>query len=240
MLGRPDMTLRGQREALAQAASQASTLGNDVFGQAMQSAQGLIRDAQSFAPGEATPGNGITAEALAALWQGQNQGIQGEIDNVNGQLNGTDSYPQFNAGSAGEQQIYEGLMKRGFAPDEAQAAILNFMDESGLNPSITEGAPNVHGTRGQGLYQLTDTRDGVGRRSDYLRFVEQNGYKQPWDIDSQLDFFAWETQNTEKAAWDRVRAAQGVGGKASAMVEHFLRPAKEHRIARQQKYSKHG
>ena len=86
------------------------------------------------------------------------------------------------------------------------------------------------------MYQLTDMADGTGRRSDYLNFVKQNGYKNPWDIDSQLDFFKWETENTEKAAWDRVRAAEGVGAKASAMVKNFLRPAKEHQITRQNKY----
>ena len=232
MLERPNLSFRSQRDALAQAASTAAV--DSTYGQAMQSAQGLIRDAavKGQQAAQATIGNGVTAEALAALWAGRNSGMDASTQPMpnNGQA------PQFNSTNESEQYIYQGLLKRGFSPEEAQASILNFKDESGLNPVITEGAPNVHGTRGQGLYQLTDTGNGIGRRTDYLNFVKQNGYQNPWDIDSQLDFFKWETDNTEKAAWDRVRSAQGVGAKASAMVENFLRPAKEHRITRQNKY----
>lgn len=135
-----------------------------------------------------------------------------------------------------EQVIYEGLLARGFTPVQAKGSLMNFKDESGLVADITEGKPNAMGTRGQGLYQLTDNAQGVGRRNDYLNFMQQNGRKDAWSVDSQLDFYKWETQNTEKANWNKFANAATEGEFAAGMVQHFLRPAKEHMISRQNRY----
>lgn len=247
MLERPKLSFNKQREALSQAASTASV--DSGFGQAMQSAQGLLSGfAKATQGGPIKTDNGVTAEALAALWDGRNSGLASGIENIQGQINNISDNPnmasaaKMGEGPAGstEKYLIDGLQKRGFTPEQAQAFVLNFKDESGLQADITEGAPNVHGTRGQGIYQLTDTAEGVGRRSDYLKFVKERGYQNPWDYDSQLDFLRWEVDNTEKGAWNKIQQMQGVGNIASGIVEHFLRPAAEHRIARQKKYMTYG
>lgn len=85
MLERPNLSFKSQRDALAQAASTAAV--DSTYGQAMQSAQGLIRDAaiRGQQAAQAPIGNGVTAEALAALWAGRNGGPTSEIASASGQ-----------------------------------------------------------------------------------------------------------------------------------------------------------
>lgn len=87
MLERPNLSFRSQRDALAQAASTAAV--DSTYGQAMQSAQGLIRDAavRGQQASQAPIGNGVTAEALAALWAGRNGGLTSENSNTSSSTN---------------------------------------------------------------------------------------------------------------------------------------------------------
>lgn len=232
MLGRPDLSYQGQREALAAAATGAEV--NDTYGQAMRAASGLISEQAKMGQQLAAPvGNGVTVDALRALWNGQNSGIQSQIDGTNAQLSGIQ-----NQGPQTDRETYlvNGLVIRGMPESMAQAFVINMKDESGLKSDITEGAPNVHGTRGQGLYQLTDIRDGVGRRTDYLNFMKNRGANDLWSDDSQLDFAMWEYNNTEKANWQKVAALSGVGNQAAGIAQYVLRPAQEHLNARMAKY----
>lgn len=234
MLGRPDLSFKSQREALSQAASAAPT--GDIYGQAMQSAQNLLNNVQNIGNMARTVDNsGISKEALLALWNGRNSDVQGEINAIDNKLNELNTNSPANMGDRAKY-LTDLAIKKGFDPQTAQALVLNMQDESGLKNDIVEGAPNVHGTRGQGLYQLTDTKPGVGRRSDYLNFMKNNGRNDLWSDDSQMEFAWWERNNTEKANWDRVMGMNGVGNRASGIVEHVLRPAREHRINRQNRY----
>lgn len=130
-----------------------------------------------------------------------------------------------------ERQIYDGLIARGMSPDLAAAWILNFKDESGLNPGINEIAPLVPGSRGgYGLYQLTGPR-----RRAYEAYAAERGL--PLDsVDAQLDFMMTELQGPEARAWEKIQAAGNTGDAAAAIVTHFLRPAEEHRSRREAKY----
>ena len=61
--------------------------GDNGFGQAIQSAQSLLSEATRRGVASQVPaGNGITAEALAALWDGRNAVMQSAIDNVNAEI----------------------------------------------------------------------------------------------------------------------------------------------------------
>ena len=236
MLGRPDLSFKSQREALAQAATGADV--ENTYGQAMRAAAGLIAEQQRLGQAALAPvGNGITKEALEALWNGRDAGLQSQIDGTNQKLSGIQS-----AGPQTDRESYlvNGLIQRGMNPQMAEAFVINMKDESGLKSDITEGAPNVHGTRGQGLYQLTDVRPGVGRRSDYLNFMAQRGDNNLWSDDSQLDFAMWEYNNTEKANWAKVAQMQGVGNMAAGIAKYVLRPASEHLASRTAKYLKLG
>lgn len=239
MLGRPDLSFKGQREALGQAA-QATPTG-DIYGQAMQSAQNLLQSAANIGfQNRPVDVSGISKETLEALWKGRNSGIQSEIDKTNDQINrlhegNAENVANINS-SERATQLTQLAIKHGFSPSLAQAFVLNMQDESGLRNDVVEGTANVHGTKGQGLFQLTDVAEGRGRRTDYLNFMKANGRNDFWSDDSQMAFAWYERNGTEKANWDRVEAMNGVGNQASGIVQHVLRPAREHRIARQNKY----
>lgn len=130
-----------------------------------------------------------------------------------------------------EQYILQGLVQRGLPPHVAQAFVMNFKDESGLNPGINEHNPTVPGSRGGfGLYQLTGPR-----RVAYENFAAQRGVN-PADVDAQLDFLMIEGQGPEKSAFQQILAAPDVGSAASAITTKFLRPAPQHQQSRVAKY----
>lgn len=130
-----------------------------------------------------------------------------------------------------EAEIYNGLIQRGLPPHIAEAFMLNFKDESGLNPGINEIAPLVPGSRGgYGLYQLTGPR-----RRAYEAFAAERGA--PVDsVDAQLDFMMMELQGPESRAWQKISAAPDTGQAAAAVVNYFLRPAEQHRAKRTARY----
>lgn len=129
--------------------------------------------------------------------------------------------------------IRQGLINRGLAPHLADAAIINFQDESGLNPGINEKNPIVAGSRGgYGLYQLTGPR-----RREYEAFAAQRGVS-PDDVDAQLDFFMSELAGSEAAAGKKFLSAPDTATAAQVLVNDFLRPAPEHRQARLAKYGR--
>lgn len=127
--------------------------------------------------------------------------------------------------------LRDGLMRRGLPQHVADAFVMNFRDESGLNPGINEIAPIVPGSRGgYGLYQLTGPR-----RVAYERFAQERGVNLA-DPDAQMDFLMMELQGPEARAAQRILAAPDTGTAAAAIVRDFLRPAPEHRDRRTAQY----
>lgn len=140
-----------------------------------------------------------------------------------------------NQSSAGNKvdasYIKTGLIKRGLSPQVAEAFVWNMQDESGLDSGINEIAPLVKGSRGgYGLYQLTGPR-----RRQYEALADERGVAYN-DTDLQLDFLVWELENTEKRAGQKLQNVGSTEEAASIIVNDFLRPAKEHRISRTNKY----
>ncbi|MBQ0707838.1 phage tail tip lysozyme [Ochrobactrum sp. AP1BH01-1] len=144
-------------------------------------------------------------------------------------------------------EIKQGLEARGLPSHVADAFVMNFQDESGLNPGINEKNPIVPGSRGgYGLYQLTGPR-----RVAYEQFAQQRGVD-PSNTDAQLDFLAGElglpvqgVENlpffgSEGKAARSILSAPDTATAAQAIVNDFLRPAPEHRAARAAKYAKAG
>lgn len=133
------------------------------------------------------------------------------------------------------QYIRTGLVDRGLAPHIADAFIMNFQDESGLDPGINERNPIVPGSRGGfGLYQLTGPR-----RRAYEAFAAERGVPAS-DTDAQLDFLMTELRGPESAAAREIMAAQDTGTAAAAIVNRFLRPAESHRARRASRYMSAG
>jgi hypothetical protein len=130
------------------------------------------------------------------------------------------------------QTVRSGLIERGLPEHVADAFVVNFQDESGLNPGINEAKPLVPGSRGGfGLYQLTGPR-----RVAYEQFAQQRGVS-PDDTNAQLDFLMLEGQGSEKAAFDKILAAPDKATAAQTIVKDFLRPAPEHRDSRMARYA---
>ncbi len=141
--------------------------------------------------------------------------------------------PQPQSAPSGDMagRITSGLMQRGLPQHVAEAFVMNFDDESGLNPGINEQNPIVAGSRGGfGLAQWTGPR-----RRELEAFAQQQG-KPVDDLDMQLDFLMTELQGSERAAAQDILGAQDAGSAAAAIVNKFLRPAEEHRARREQSY----
>lgn len=117
----------------------------------------------------------------------------------------------------------------------ADAALLNFQDESGLNPGINEANPTVAGSRGGfGLYQLTGPR-----RVAYEEAAKAAGAPLN-DAIFQARYFKREMLGPEKAAAAKIMAAKDTGSAATAIATHFLRPAEKHLKRRVAAYSAYG
>jgi len=131
--------------------------------------------------------------------------------------------------------IRDGLVKRGLPEHVADGFVMNFKDESGLNPGINEQNPIVPGSRGGfGLAQWTGPR-----RKALEAFAAQRGVPVD-DPNMQMDFLVQELQGPEARAAQRIMASQDAGSAAQAIVNDFLRPAEQHRAARAAKYGQSG
>jgi hypothetical protein len=168
--------------------------------------------------------DGEYAQALGAWSQSQPQG------QFQGQSQGQ-AQPGSAAGSDAAA-IRAGLIQRGMPEHIADGFIMNFRDESGFNPGINEASPLVPGSRGGfGLYQVTGPR-----RRQYEAFAQSRnvGFD---NVDAQLDFLMHELRTTESSAAQKIFATQNAGQAGAAIVQNFLRPAEEHRIARVARYT---
>lgn len=130
-----------------------------------------------------------------------------------------------------EGRIVKGLTDRGLPEHVAQGFVMNFRDESGLNPGINEIEPLVPGSRGGfGLAQWTGPR-----RRQLEAFAAERGAPVD-DMDLQMDFLVQELQGTEANAGRTILSTRNRSEAAQAIVNDFLRPAEEHRARRAAQY----
>jgi hypothetical protein len=128
--------------------------------------------------------------------------------------------------------IRQGLIDRGMPAHVADGFVMNFQDESGLNPGINEQNPTVAGSRGGfGLAQWTGPR-----RKALEAFAAQRGAPVS-DTNVQLDFLMTELQGPESAAWQKIAGTNDAGQAGAAIVNNFLRPAEQHRAQRAAEYT---
>jgi hypothetical protein len=133
--------------------------------------------------------------------------------------------------AADPASIKAGLVARGLPEHVAEGFVMNFQDESGLNPGINEVSPLVPGSRGGfGLYQLTGPR-----RVAYEQFAAERGVPVD-DVDAQLDFLMTELQGSEARAAGAILSTKSPGEAGAAIVNEFLRPAESHRASRAAEY----
>lgn len=128
--------------------------------------------------------------------------------------------------SNASQEAVAAMQELGYPEHVIQGFLMNYQDESGMRANAVESEDNVHGTRGKGIYQLTGSRKE--------QFESQ--YKGDWSIRNQVKFQDWELNNTETGARDAIFASKNAGDAGAAIVNKFLRPAEEHRAAREASY----
>lgn len=160
-------------------------------------------------------------------WQdGQRRELAGLSGAIVGARTEGQDYGQSAPTQGVQAQVYQGLLARGMPEHIAQGFMMNFQDESGFNIGVEEATPNVHGTRGKGLYQLT------GDRRERFEAKYGNNYS----IDNQLDFLMEELGGFESRAWETIRNSQNAAEAGANIVNNFLRPADEHARSRTAKY----
>ena len=207
-----------------------SALGND-FSPVGHWTQGAARVVNALA--------GNLREGRAR--QAEDAGVAGARERVSGILSGASPVASALAGEtvapatmpSGDMAaaIRSGLIERGLPEHIADGFVMNFQDESGLNPGINEENPIVPGSRGGfGLAQWTGPR-----RVALEQFAAQRGVA-PSDLNAQLDFLVSELQGPEAAAAQSIFGAQNAGEAGAAIVNNFLRPSEEHRNRRAQAY----
>lgn len=127
-----------------------------------------------------------------------------------------------------QERLFNEYVERGFTPEQAWGIVANNQAESGLNPGINEINPVVEGSRGGfGLNQWTGPR-----RRAFEAYASERDLPLD-DIDLQADFMMHEFNTTEKAAYERLKAAKTEEEAAYAYSKGFLRPGHdntEHRM----------
>jgi hypothetical protein len=132
----------------------------------------------------------------------------------------------------GSDAIRQGLISRGLPEHVADGFMMNFQDESGMNPGINEQNPTVPGSRGGfGLAQWTGPR-----RRALEAFAAERGVP-AGDANMQLDFLMTELQGPESNAAQSIFGASDSGQAGAAIVNKFLRPAEAHRASREARYT---
>lgn len=121
-------------------------------------------------------------------------------------------------GSPVARMAFDEFVKAGYPPAAAAALVGNMYAESGYNPKA------VHdGGTGYGLYGYRDPTPGQGRRTNLLRFAQEQGMD-PADPRTQVKFTISELQGPEAKAGEALRNATTVDQAMPAALG-YLRPA---------------
>lgn len=181
---------------------------------------------------EAVAGNPILSALMGDQGQMLAQGMPAQSSVGQALMPSAPTMAQEARVAPGADAVRAGLVQRGLPPHVADAFVMNFQDESGLNPGINEIEPLVPGSRGGfGLAQWTGPR-----RRQLEAFAQQTG-RPVSDVDTQLDFLMTELQGSEAGAARSILSAPDAGSAAAAIVNNFLRPAEEHRARRVAEYT---
>lgn len=199
MLEKPRLSFNKQREALAQAASAAAVQSDNGFGQAMSSAQSLLEGfSRSVKMVQPEAGNGVTAEALEALWNGRNSGLADGLEGIKGQIAGIADQPnltnnpkidygKFKPNSEFTSLLIETAQELGADPVDLATAI-SYETAGTFDP--TKAGPTTQWGQHKGLIQFGEPqaqqhgvdwndplRSQLGKGKAVSRYFQSNGWK---------------------------------------------------------------
>ena len=209
----------------------------------------LNRTPQTFGEGLAAIGQAIAGriqdKKLSAQEAKARENAQGQFSAITGALMGgqpqqqPQAAPGPNQGLAddamaaigkapqriGADAVVQGLVQRGLSPAQAQGVAMNFADESGFNTGAVGDNGNAIG-----LAQWNGPRKAALEQYAIARGAPVT------DPNVQLDYLMQELQGPEKRAGQMLAQAQTPGEAAAAFLNHFERPAEQHRAAREARY----
>lgn len=197
---------------------------------AARMAQALLGGYQSGEADRASNVNGLESTSLRndALGGGMPMAASGPAPLVASPVGAPMAVPTGGNAAA----IRAGLIERGLPEHVADGFLMNFKDESSLNPGLNEAAPIVPGSRGGfGLAQWTGPR-----RVGLEQFAATKGLPVS-DINLQLDYLSNELKGPEAAAAQKIMATRSPGDAAAMIARSFLRPAQEHLDRRVAQYT---
>jgi hypothetical protein len=110
------------------------------------------------------------------------------------------------------KQAYAFYVSQGWSPEQAIGIVGNLLHESNFNTSATRDSEEEYS---QGIAQWNGAR---------LKALK-NRYGKNWtDFRNQLEFVDWELKNTEKAAGDKLKTANGVWEAGRVVSDYYERP----------------
>ena len=132
---------------------------------------------------------GKLGKALLALVKGD---FKGAIKIMGGSNSGSDAVGEASAEATSEraQYIYKRLIEKGYTPEQAAGIVGNLVQESNLNTT----ARSRDGYNSVGIGQWTGDRE-----QGLYNFAKENG-RDPFDLDTQIDYLDYELHNDESFA----------------------------------------
>lgn len=121
--------------------------------------------------------------------------------------------------------VIDGLKRRNIPEHIAVGAAMNIQDESGFNPAAVGDNGNAYG-----LFQHNGDR-----KKALFEYARSRGHAAPTP-DDQLDFFVEEMRGSEASAWGKISTTTDPRSAAAAILNHYERPAEQHRASREAAY----
>lgn len=121
-----------------------------------------------------------------------------------------DGTPLGESETAEAKQLLDGLVSRGFTKEEAAAIVGNLYAESGFRTGATNPKSGAYG-----LMQWLG-----GRKSRLIQFAKDKG-KQASDLQTQLDYIAWELKGGNAYETSQFQRAMAYGNTISAKTKGF-------------------
>ncbi len=150
---------------------------------------------------------------------------QPPVDPMSPEAIGADTMAALGKGPLTQDQIVSELVKRGMPEHAALGFAMNFKDESGFDPAAVGDNGNAFG-----LGQWNGPR-----KKALFDFAAGQG-KDPADPQVQYDYLMTELQGPESGAWAKIAGTNDPNSAAVAVLNHFERPAEEHRARREAAY----
>lgn len=211
--------LSGRDKRNAGAAETAGMAGADAYVRDNPVLSGLLGGGPSdigISTAGAPAGSPAPVASQYPIGQDSIKGV-GSVDPASG-LNMGEEQPSGNF-------VVDGLVRRGMPQHIAEGFAMNFQDESGMNPTAVGDGGNAYG-----LAQWNGPR-----KAALVNYARAKG-QDVSDPNTQLDYLMEELNGSQSGAWSKISSATDANQAGAAVLNHFERPAEQHRARREAAY----